>query len=305
MSGLKRSWSVVTLFFEGDAGLMQLQARSFARFCHPSLFREIIVVDNRQDRSGDILRLLDAFGPLRDRVRIIPTMGVVDIPDGVHGWMAQQAIKLAAADLVTTDRFVVLDAKTHLVAPLLPSFLEAPDGRMRINRYPMREHPLHGHLRRSCYFMGVDDIEPFLERGLTRTSTPFSMATGAARAVAREIARLTGKPLAQAMQDSDITEFFSYAAALHGRGVLDELYSFDQPWCLGVWPADAHHGERVAAILRKSREPHAGPFLSVHRGALANQPADQPEPYTLFWGEIGLASPLEVAGLLISKGALL
>src|SRR5207237_4501739 len=51
---------------------------------------------------------------------------------GVHGWMAQQFMKLAATSVVQTEAYVCLDSDTFFIGPASESDFFAPDGRVHL-----------------------------------------------------------------------------------------------------------------------------------------------------------------------------
>lgn len=293
-----RRYAFVTIAFEGDHDLMLLQAKSMALHCARELVAEIIVVDNFAGGAPPawVQMLLESYGRLAPLVRIIAAGDVTPHPGNVDGWWHQQALKLAVADKVTADRYVVLDAKTHLIAPLLLSFLETADGRARINRYGLDKHPLRPKLEKVCEYVGIDAQES-LEHGLVRTSTPFTMFTAVASSVATHIGRREGVCLSEAMARQGITEFFTYGAMLKASGALHELYDFAQPWCQAIWVWVAKDPVELTAALARAHLDTSGPFFSAHRGALPLLTDGSRRELALFWVEAGLFHDVEDAEL--------
>jgi hypothetical protein len=290
---MSRRYSFVTVAFEGDSDLMMLQARSMALYCPRGLIDRIIIIDNFEGAPSLAWRdkLRRAYGRLGNLVIIVRAAKVTPKPL-MHGWWYQQALKLAISSCVTSDRYVVLDAKTHLIAPLTLDFLEDEAGKARINRYPLKAHPLRPKLEAVYRWVGLDP-QGALENGLVRTSTPFTMITGCARATAAMVERRENTVLAAAMGRTGVTEFFLYGALLEATGALDELYRFDQPWCQAIWPGTPRDPAALETALASALRPDGGPFFSVHRGALPLLDDAGRRALTEFW--VG-ASLFDTAG---------
>jgi hypothetical protein len=280
-----RKYTFVTVAFEADAGLMGLQARSIGLYADPSLVEEIIVIENYSGPKPDGWRelLLRHYGPLGPKVRFLDKDEVAPMRS-LRGWMSQQVLKLAVSHLVQSDRYVVLDAKTHLFKALTRGFLECPSGRALINGYSYASHPLRPYLERACGFWGVEPagaIEKF-----ARTSTPFTMLTEPARALVRRLEHEGGVGVVMARED--MTEFFAYSAMLASVGTLHELYEWTQPFSPDLWNWGAPDPDIVAAVLDRARKDEAAPFISIHRGALPRLTPEGRAMISDFWEERGL-----------------
>ncbi len=136
-----RKYSFVTVVYEVEFDLLALQARSMQRYCPEKMIDSIVVIDNSlhplpRDKK---LRLIAEYGRFAKFVRILRAEEIARIPE-TKGWTAQQILKLMVATHVETERYVILDAKNHFVFSLTPEFLEAPDGRARINVYGYESH---------------------------------------------------------------------------------------------------------------------------------------------------------------------
>jgi hypothetical protein len=262
-----KKYSIVTVVFEGDVELMYLQARSMNLYCDPSLIEEIIVVDNftapKPKRWEE--KLLQFYGRMATKVRIVPATNITDT-HGIPGWFSQQALKLAVARIVKTDRYVILDAKNHLIKPLTRDFLETVNGKVRINGYGYETHPLLRYLEKTCAYVGLDISGP-IER-FVRTSTPFTMVTSATKAMVDNIEAREGKDLALVISEHGLTEFFLYAGHLQHNGVLDELYDWTQPFSPDIWKWGAEDLAIIQEAVDKAQLDTSGPFFSVHRGAI-------------------------------------
>ncbi|MEP6842629.1 MAG: DUF6492 family protein, partial [Pseudolysinimonas sp.] len=107
----------VTVVFGAETRLLELQARSLALYLDPDATASIIVIDNgwrRMSRRRQA-HLLVAYGLLADLVTIVRTEDLVPNLPATIGWRSQQIAKLVVARSVSTDHYVILDAKNHLI----------------------------------------------------------------------------------------------------------------------------------------------------------------------------------------------
>ena len=276
----------VTVVYETELMLLHLQARSLAAFVPDDLVHEVVVIDNTaRGMPADARRALGAeYGRVADRLRVLRPDDVRRVP-ATTGWRSQQVLKLCVADLVSSERYVVLDAKNHFVAPLEPGHFQAPDGRPRGTAYGYAEHPLRPSLERVLRYLGLDPAD-HLHR-FTATVTPFVLDTGTVRSVVRGVESRSGRDFADEFVAQELTEFFLYAGWIVARGdSLDEVYDLGQPSSPTVWPRSADEAG-VAAAVRAAQERRA-PVFAVHRRALAALDAPSAAALAAFWAGRGL-----------------
>ncbi len=281
-----RRYSFVTIGFEGDAGLLQLQARSMRLYCPLELIEEIIIVDNSS--HGETTKwqdeLLYQYGNLARFVRIVPAADVSDRPTDAHGWFTQQVLKVKVAGLVRSERYVILDAKNHLIARLGREFLEAPSGQPWMTGKRYIGHPMQEFLERTLEYLDLDPREHV--SWFTRTDTPFTMLTNEVLELVREIEQREDRPFASVFLDRKFSEFFLYAGFLVSKGRLWQLYDRTQVHEPQVWPGNADEAGCSKAIRLAD---HTGfPFMTVHRQALAKLDKKARRLIAEFWYARGL-----------------
>jgi hypothetical protein len=101
--------------------------------------------------------------------------------------VSQQALKLAISALIETDRYVILDAKNHLVQRLRLDDLETESGQPRMEGCSYADHSMRGYLEQTCLYVGIDPAGPIDH--FVGTSTPFIVITDAARALVANMER--------------------------------------------------------------------------------------------------------------------
>lgn len=259
-------YTFVTVFYEQEIGLLSLQARSVRIYCDPSLTEKIIVIDNseRPLPKGWRAKLLAEYGELSSKVEIVKASDIARLPWST-GWRTQQILKLMVAKIVPTERYVLLDAKNHLIFPLSRDDLEAADGRALTLLHSYLTHPLCSHLERVLAYYQLDPAQHVPR--FTATATPFIMYRDIAREMIADITNRENDRFERAFNRRRLTEFFAYTCfILKMRGDLSSLYDFSQRGALCIW-ANAASDLKVQEITNQARAT-ADPFFSVHRLAI-------------------------------------
>jgi hypothetical protein len=287
------AYTFVTVAHHDDYGLMRLQARSLARYMERALAAEILVVENPQPGRpvGWRETLTEEYGDLSPRVRFLDAREVADIPLGMSGWFSQQVLKLTVARLVSTDRYVVLDGKNHLVHPLSRSDVEAPSGKPRSFLMSFRDHPMRPFFENTLAYFGLDP-HGHLD-GFTPTTTPFTLPSQRVRDLVEWIESREGRTFAEAFvwDGYKRSEFFLFAAYLLSKGErLSDLYEFSAAPSPAIWP-ESTGAESIAAIAKCERE--QSPFFAVHRRAFPSLDAETRGAIAAFWYRRGLCRSVE------------
>lgn len=290
----KRQYTFVTVVFGLDVELMSLQAKSMDKYCPEWLVHEIIVIDNFTGAKpkGWYERLKSDYGKLWGKVRIIEASNITSTK-GSYGWWTQQALKLAVGKHVKSDRYVLLDAKNHLICPLTRNFLETPEGKTKINGYPYINHPLQKHLAACCKYVGIDLSKA--EKNFVRTTTPFTIVTSEVKSLVSGLEAKEKTSLLTVLTKHNLTEFFIYAAMLQKAGKFDTYYDWSQPLIADLWPAQGSNDWCVKGVIKAAQEDTTGPFLAVHRGALKHMTPVGQKAMAEFWVSKGLIQRIEDA----------
>jgi hypothetical protein len=285
----------VTVTYRAEDTLQLLQARSLALYARPEDVAAVIVVDNGSPRlsRGGQRRLRAAYGPLADRVRIVPR-AELGSEVASSGWMSQQVVKLAVHRLVETPTYVLLDAKNHLIRPVAVGDFLADDGRARTGFQSYRSHPLLPRLQRVLEYLELD--EAAIDR-FPPTSTPFVMHRDATAALIADVEQSSGRPFAEEFVGADLTEFPLYSAWLLRRdGGWDQTYVDEAIQAPTVWGGTATRAGVDAAIAEARR--WDAPAFGVHRRALQRLDGDGLAALSAFLTERRLVSgPAEFRSL--------
>jgi hypothetical protein len=261
------TYTLVTVAHEFDYPLLRLQAHSLARYLPADFTDAIYVIANQGLRGNKEWQrpLLHDYGYLADKIHFLDACEVAAIPENIEGWHSQQILKLMIARVVVSQRYIVLDAKNHLVFPLSSEFYENGD-RIRSTSMNYQALDFRPYLENSLRYFGIAEeaiFKPFLP-----TITPFILPTWVVNALTACIAQREQMPFPSAFQKLGTTEFFLFGGFLGSSpGGIGKLYDMSGPCCPVIWPQTAVDGraavDRVAARVERERLP----FFSVHRRA--------------------------------------
>jgi Family of unknown function (DUF6492) len=272
--------------FEPELPLLELQAKSMARFLDPAYAARIIVLDNTAKGMSDRVwnRLWRSYGALGGSVELVSGKS---LSGGVEaaGWYSQQVLKLAVSGIVETPTYLTLDSKNHFVRAAGATDFEAANGRARGNFHGYETHPLRPKLERVLAYVGLDPEVSVSRFGAT--ATPFTLYTEKVRALIADVESASGRTFADEFIRAGLTEYFLYSAWLLGHGErLEELYDPSGVDCPAIWPRGANVAGVSAAVAQvRARNPA---LISVHRTALARMDGASVRILSDFWTERGL-----------------
>lgn len=310
---------LVTVVYGAEIVLLQLQARSIARFLDPAGIGEILVVVNDRDQAGCVERvraILPDYGALADRVRILRPedlfvlrparlgprgiwdraraaftayrrfypLGVKGGWRGNRGWAVQQALKLLAARCGSGANVLILDAKNHFVRPVSVASFVAPDGRSLARLAP----PNPKHLRWNRFsFRRMGLPEPGPDDISLPTITPIvAPRAGLVAAVDAIEARIGPAETFFARKRTEESEFALINAFLASRpgGLLASFAPGLIP-AATLWPGkdDAEIEGLLASVERGEVD-----VLSVHKRRLGKLSPQHLARLRAIWDAAGL-----------------
>ncbi|NLC97564.1 MAG: hypothetical protein GX678_00585 [Actinomycetales bacterium] len=277
---MNRTTTLVTVFFEAERELLRLQARSLDRFWHTPAPDRILVIDNSKRKTSKRWRnqLLSDYGQYRDRVTFIDADDIV--PPLGDGWVRQQLLKLAISEHISTDSYLDLDAKNHLIADFDASRLHGSDGRFHLRRIDYREHPLRERVLRVIDFLNLDP--KLLDSPLPSTTTPFVFDRAEAANLWLELNQ--NGDASRVFNEAQLIEFVLYGLWLLREERLETVHDTQPIDCLALWPK--HRSEIAVQSILTSADSAA--FLSVHRSSLARMTLRAGAVLAGFWTDRGL-----------------
>lgn len=287
--------TVVTVVYTVEINLMLLQARSLARFLDPALVKDIIVIvhDTRPKSLARLCRLyiLPAYGRLAKYVRIISADDIS--PVKARNWKSQQVMKLVIAKHVTTDWYLTLDTKNHLVRPVTADTLFAPDGRPRNYLSPVDDR-MYERFDRCQVLMDL----PCEERGtrVLPTITPYMLNTGLVRDMIRFIEESFGDVFDTFfMKEKPVNEYYLYYNFLRKRNIpVEDLYFIGRVYCVTFFKMSPTQGRHFETLIERAFSENTYAF-AVHRKCLENLADTLREKAVQMWVERGLTADAEEA----------
>jgi hypothetical protein len=262
------TYTLVTVAHQADYPLLRLQARSLNSYLRIGAADEICVVAN-QGLDGATSRLgalLADYGVLADRVSFLNAEEVGPIPwETTTGWVSQQILKLMVARVVATDRYVVLDAKNHLVFPLSFDFFEVGN-KLRSSRINYENHPFRHFLERSLRYFNVDEHHALTS--CLPTITPFVFETSSVRALVDAVCDREQDTFPKSFDRIKSTEFLLFAAYLCSQpGGIERIYDLSCLECPVIWRETVMRGPGLVDSTLARIEHERLPFFTVHRDA--------------------------------------
>ena len=264
-------FTFVTVAHSVDEEALCFQARSMARYLPEYMVSDILVVDN-SDASGTLnhTKVVAHYGPLKASVSFLSNRDITPAKVG-SGWLAQQVLKLQIAERVKTPKYILLDAKNHIVFPLEREFLETKDGKLLSYYGNFSKHPLDHCLRRVLEYL---DLSPTHMTKFPPTGTPFTMVTKLVLEMMHYLECREKRPWWETFLEGRFTEFlegrftefFVYSGYLILTHQLHSNYSFQESVESTIWETNQFPDDVRRAIART--EEKRLPFFSIHRRAI-------------------------------------
>jgi hypothetical protein len=265
--GATPSYTIVIVGYHHDQPFLELQGASLNAYVqdNTSFIRSIVIIDDPLSRPLNRIALDNAYGAFAKRVTLIESASFGALPH-CDGWRRQQALKLLASRIVETERYVILDAKNHLINPLCRHHLESPDSRfMRSYLQDFRGHSLNPLVTNACRYFS---LPAHRTRSFLPSVTPYVASTRVVRELLNYIEtrerQTFGEFFGATQHTAPVNEFGLYGAyILFTMGSFETLYKFDAPICSTIW-------ERSEELIERQRHAERRPFFGVHRRAFKN-----------------------------------
>jgi hypothetical protein len=260
---------IVTVAFESELEVLQLQARSLELFVKD--IDSIVVVVN-QDQA---CRIDTKWWGMHQHKVTVMHRNLFGCSWSPNGWVSQQALKLLAVSQCASEWAVILDAKTIFVQDFELDEIRPAVGALGI--YPVFEPSRD--IANALF--GID-----LQQQLGPGGVPFVMNTQQARDMIAWIERNIGQSFANWFQQQGrLTEFILYSAWIQYRtGSLDTTYNTETS---NVIPVNICHSE-VAQFEQKLSHMPAATTVSIHRNAWTQLTDHQQKQYQDFLASRGI-----------------
>lgn len=260
---------IVTVAFESELEVLQLQARSLELFVKD--IDSIVVVVN-QDQA---CRIDTKWWGMHQHKVTVMHRNLFGYSWSPNGWVSQQALKLLAVSQCASEWAVILDAKTIFVQDFELDEIRPAVGALGI--YPVFEPSRD--IANALF--GID-----LQQQLGPGGVPFVMNTQQARDMIAWIERHIGQSFANWFQQQGrLTEFILYSAWIQYRtGSLDTTYNTETS---NVIPVNICHSE-VAQFEQKLSHMPAATTVSIHRNAWTQLTDHQQKQYMDFLASRGI-----------------
>ncbi len=279
----------MTVVFEAEVPLLELQARSIERHVQDGVFDEYLVIDNTRHglspRARQRIRAeLGRHGDLLAFTSRSVLGAGADLASS--GWRSQQCLKLMVARQLTTDHYVALDAKNHFIEPTTRAdFFDSATGRPHGGIHSFERHPLRPQLEHVAAAFGLDPAVAV--QRFTATAPPVVLDRRVVNAIVADVGGGDPDRFPIEFEASGYTEFFLYSAWQIARGATpDDLVSGRALVSPTVW-AGASGPSDVRAVLEQA-DASDTTTLAIHRRALARLSPESVRDVAAFWTSHGL-----------------
>lgn len=288
---------LATVFYAGDTLLVQLQARSMARFMDPNAIGSIKLIENddsnvisQQDRD----KIIKEYGSLSEKVEFISRAALGYKPTDTRGWRTQQALKLAIGHRCEQDFVLLLDSKNHLIRPAGFETFVMPD--LRVRQYFSRKYdPQQANwLEQSWAYFGIK--QTYDDENLPSTITPYPIQTQVLCDLTDEITKRDGSVF-DLMGCSSFggTEFYLLLAYVQSRfGDIRKIYdnSLPRPATLfASWPQKPQDIDMILTMAETGETD----FFALHSKRRTALSADEWLRVKKLWEKLDLTIPDVVA----------
>lgn len=175
----------------------------------------------------------------------------------VRGWVLQQVVKLAVAEVIDADALIYADSDVLFVRDWSAHQLWQGD-RLRLFREPRVDELLHGRRYKNWYRVAAHYSQlqspDMIQGGYIAQLNAWR--TGHVRALLADIERLSGKPWKQALLGTlDFSEFILYGTYVEHRLAGRGHFWDPKPLTLSSWYHPVRRPEDLPAFL-SALEPH-------------------------------------------------
>lgn len=261
---------IVTVVFQDEIPVLELQAQSIHQYCKNIGIRNIYVVLNQDGLSVNQINPA-WWGDLSQHVIVLPR-SVFSCEFVENGWVSQQVLKMLTAAISNNVWSMILDAKTVFVRDVQLNQLLDDQGRMQVGTLPV--YPVFEPSRKIVNQLYAIDLDQQLGPG----GVPFFVLNDLVRLMIAETAVLAQQQFARWFQaQGTLTEFLLYSGYLKYKFKnFDRFYSEKNH----VQVCNVSHLEVDQWDKKFEAMQHSNTLtVSVHRGAWPQLTAQQQQQY--------------------------
>ena len=277
-----------TVIYKEELNILRAQARSFAVHLSPTMVRNIFLVINDFDLTADdLVEIVDLYGPLSARVRILDRAVVAPkMYAKTHGWWGQQIVKLRLCQHATSRYVIILDSKNHFIRPVSPDHFVTRDGRIMTSLVSYVNNA-EDHCRGSFAYFGMD-ATPYIG-ALPPSITPITLRREIVLQMIEFIEKRANTNFeVEFLKHSNTTEFILYYAFLIFCGrTIETEYVVVEPQVATLFLDKVRDENRFDSIMFQAcrRSPIA---FGIHRAAVRELTAHQIGRILELWKATGL-----------------
>lgn len=281
-------FDIVVVCHARDLRMLQLQARSIARYFPTAMLGSIFVIENDTDSEAfekEFVRtVLPDYGFLRSAVRFVRRDTLLPGDWPADGWRSQQVLKMLASGLGDAEYLLILDAKNHFVRPVTSDSYQAQDGRLRSYVMPQSGHLEH-LFRHSFKAFGLDP-DDFIACSLPNL-TPFPAKRSTIIEMMARVGASDGSSFTDYFLRNEVAEFYLLAAYIAARdGEFSREYALGDVSALTVFPDKTEAATFLWVDLNMRHDRTI--CFGVHWQAIAPMLPEQKQAIAKFWFERGL-----------------
>ncbi|MGF9759467.1 DUF6492 family protein [Microvirga sp. 0TCS3.31] len=305
----------VVVSFSGEFAALLLQARSIARSNASNFIKCYYIIwnDHHDHQAFSELflpRLQAELGQTAVEWRVVLRSELIDpaVLKQHKGPRIQQALKLLAARVCTTDAVCVLDTKNHVIRPLDLEDFVSDQGLLRSHNqsYPPNS-PFNAWYKIALAYFGIEDINSEVSGAPALPSTtPYIMSRPVVLDMLKAVERKEAVPFALAFLEhsplAETTEFLLYCAfVLKSFGTFGRLYHLHRRRNYVTFFTISPVGpEAIQWSIREMRRNDIK-FIGLHRRRRERLTDVERDAFTTAWVQAGLFSSQPAAQAFLDK----
>jgi hypothetical protein len=283
---------LVCVFCYRDLEFQLLQAASIARYFERLALHRVIYVwhDSLEIPTGLRDLLSSHLDGICFELFSATELGIKPTFIGIDGWVTQQVAKLLAAQVVSTENYLVLDAKNHFVRPCSANDFVTIDGKGICNMEPLSSVEADAFMYCLQYF-GINQQDKSFR--VINNLTPFLLKKTLVERMLARLNQIDRREIAEVFfrHKDKLHEFFVYQAYLMSQGYkLSDYYEDTKTRITAVLWGNLMPGQQNFDIWIKQLENVDVKVSGVHWAACRNMSAEQRASVCDFWLDRGLVT---------------